>query len=255
MNRPLPAYETTTAARPAPISPFQRELPKRGFEIAWQDAHNQTRFDTVMAPADPMLEAIFANVARGAVITTDKGQTPVEDLQPGDAVQTVEFGPLPLRWIGSYTLQPSHKTTERAVTRMVRFSSDAFGLAKPHGDLLVSESAHILVRDAKCQLLFGMKQAYAPARAFEDGAQIFSITPAAPVTVYNLAFDKHATILANGIELESFNPGPLAEFTGDNQSRMATMRLFPHVASLLQFGKPATQRLTVFETSQLHQTD
>ncbi|MCY4333934.1 MAG: Hint domain-containing protein [Litoreibacter sp.] len=253
MPRPFDAYDMTPRPFSRPISVIPRTGPKRSYEIAWQDEHGHSRFDTVLAPTDPILESTIANVARGAVILTDTGNVPVEDLNPGDMIQTVEFGPLPVRWIGSYVVLPGSSDPQRAVTRLVRFSSDAFGLAKPSADLLLSESAHLLLKDAKCQPLYGLDQAYAPARAFEDGAYVFSITPAAPVTVFNLAFDRHATIVANGIEIESFHPGPLVEFMGDNQMRVASMRLFPHIASLQQFGERSTQRLTVYETSQLRQ--
>ncbi|MEM6407152.1 MAG: Hint domain-containing protein [Pseudomonadota bacterium] len=253
MSRQLDAFDMTPRPFSRPISVIPRPGPKRAYEIAWQDEHGRARFDAVLAPTDPVLEATIANIARGAVIATQTGNIPVEDLQPGDLVQTVEFGLLPVRWIGSYIVQPGTNDPQRSVTRMVRFSHDTFGLAKPSADLVLAESAHVLVRDTKCQALYGMEQAYAPARAFEDGAQVFSITPAAPVAVYNLAFDKHATIVANGMEVESFHPGPLVEFMGDAHMRIATLRLFPHVASLHQFGAPSTQRLTVYETSQLRQ--
>lgn len=238
-------------------APLRGPLPRahmlsRPYNIAWLANGGGVSYDTIVAPSVPVVEAACANVARGSLISTTQGPVAVEDLVPGMGILTSEYGPLPLQWIGSYDMT-SREAQSSDRSRLFRVTSDAFGLAKPASDLMLAPRAHILMRHAACESLFGMELAFAPIRAFEDGEQVISITPMSTVSLYNLAFDRQATIMANGVELESFHPGTFSETLLDDEMLYALLRLFPHVRSLDGFGPQLTQRLTSFEVRSLRE--
>jgi hypothetical protein len=234
-----------SAAYRAPARPRTRTM-ARPYNISWLTPDGEERFDTVVAPALPVIESACANMARGALVATATGPVAVEDLAPGMLVITSEYGPIPLQWIGSYEMSLREaQTADRGA--LFRVTSDAFGLAKPAHDLLLAPRSHILFRHAKCRSLFGVDLAFAPVRAFEDGMAVFSVQPASPIAVFNLGFDRQATIKVSGIELESFHPGPHTEALIDDEMKYALLRLFPQARGLDFFGPQLINRLTTFE--------
>ena len=224
----------------------------RPYGVAWLGNNGHVNYETVNGPALAVIENACGAVARGAVVSTDKGQMAIEDLEPGMRVLTVEHGPLPIQWIGSYDLTPRDAQRSDRNT-LIRVTSDMFGLGKPAEDLLMGPRAHVLIQHESCRRLFGRPTAYAPVRAFEDGMSVFSVKPMSAVTVYNLAFDRQASIVANGVEIETFHPGPHAEAFLDEEMLYALLRLFPNARSLQDFGPQLTQRLTSFEVRNLRE--
>jgi len=224
----------------------------RPYEIAWLTPTGDARYDTVVAPSLPVIESACANMARGAVISTTQGPVSVEDLTPGMMILTAEHGPLALQWIGSYEMsQREAQTADRGA--LYRVTCEAFGLSKPSQDLLLATRSHILFKHAKCRTLFGVDKAFAPVRAFDDGMSVFCVQPASPISVFNLGFDRQATITANGLELESFHPGPHTEALIDDEMLNSLLRLFPQARGLDFFGPQTTSRLTTFEMHALRE--
>lgn len=224
----------------------------RPYTIAWLDRFGQASWDTVMAPSIPVIEGACASMARGALVATEAGPVAVEDLTPGMAVMTSEHGPLPLNWIGSYDMSPREaQTLDRG--SLFRITAEAFGLSKPATDLLLAPRAHILMRHAACKAQFGVPMAFAPVRAFEDGMAVFSVKPMSPVSLYNLGFDRQATITVGGVEMESFHPGAHSEMLLDDETRHALLRLFPQARGLEYFGPQLIQHLTTFEVKALRE--
>lgn len=224
----------------------------RPYNIAWLTQNGEERYDTVVAPSLPVIESACASMARGALISTASGPVAVEDLVPGMLITTSEHGPIPLQWIGSYEMSLREaQTADRGA--LFRVTSEAFGLSKPSQDLLLAPRAHILFSHSKCRALFGAEKAFAPVRAFEDGVSIFSVQPVSPIAVYNLGFDRQATVKANGLEMESFHPGPHTEALIDDEMLYSLLRLFPQARGLEFFGPQLINRLTTFEIRALRE--
>jgi hypothetical protein len=222
----------------------------RPYEIAWLTPNGEERYDRVVAPSLPVIESACASMARGALVSTAHGPVAVEDLIPGMMINTTEYGPIPLQWIGSYEMSLREaQTADRGA--LFRVTSEAFGPTKPSQDLLLAPKAHLLFKHTKCRALFGVDKAFAPVRAFEDGISVFSVQPASPISVFNLGFDRHATITANGLELESFHPGPHTEALIDDEMLNSLLRLFPQARGLEFFGPQTINRLTTFEMQAL----
>jgi len=224
----------------------------RPFSISWRTPSGTVAHDTVFAPAIPVVEAACSSLARGAQVATTQGLIAVEDLVPGMQVNTVDHGPLTLQWVGSYDMSPREvQNNDRA--RLYRVTADTFGYSKPEHCTVLAPRAHILLRDAACKPMFGLDTAYAPIRAFEDGMSVIAVAPMSPVTLFNLAFDRQATIIAGGLEIESYHPGPYGETLMDDDMMYALLRLFPHVRNLSGFGDQTVERLTAFETKTLRE--
>ncbi|SDX13759.1 Hint domain-containing protein [Litoreibacter albidus] len=235
-----------TAAQP------RRRAVARPYDIAWLTPQGEPRYETLVAPSQPVIESACANMARGAIVATANGPVAVEDLTPGMMIHTSEHGPIPLQWIGSYEMSLREaQSTDRGA--LYRVTSETFGLSKPSQDLLVTPRAHILFSHPKCKALFGVDQAFAPVRAFEDGMSVFSVQPVSPVAVFNLGFDRQSTIKVNGLEMESFHPGPHAEALLDHETLYALLRLFPQARGLDFFGPQLINRLTTFEVRALRE--
>jgi hypothetical protein len=240
-------------SRPSePTTPVRARTLNRPFAVSWLTRSNSVAYDTIFAPAIPVVEAACSSLARGALISTTQGDVAVEDLVPGMMINTADHGSLPLKWVGSYDLSPREvQMNER--TRLYRVAADTFGINKPNQDIMLAPRAHILLRDAACMPMFGLEHAFAPVRAFEDGMSVIAVAPMSPVSLFNIAFDRQATIRVNGIEVESYHPGPYGETLMDDEMMYSLLRLFPHIRNLSDFGTQTIDRLTAFEVKTLRE--
>lgn len=222
----------------------------RRYEIAGMTPAGEIVDFVRRAPATPAFEDAFAAFARGTLISTPAGPVAVEDLRPGMVVETAE-GPQPVLWIGGTVFFPNLPDRPETALRLTRITADSMGFGKPSPDLLLGPRARLLFRHEGCQEMLGSPAAVAPATAFVDGINTVSVKPAAPLTVYHLALEGQQVLLANGIEVESFHPGPAAEEMMDFDTRTLFLSLFPHVESLTDFGPMTLPRLTAFEFDQI----
>lgn len=207
---------------------------------------------TRRAPATPVFEEAFSALARGTLVATEEGSVAVEDLQPGTMVRTVTNGPRPLLWVGSMVVDPGAEVIpDPDPLRLTRLAADSLGVGRPTPDLMLGPRARILYRSTRCREMLGTSQAFAPAHGFVDGDCAIEVTPIAPVRLYHLAFHGQQVILANGIEVESYHPGPQVERLMDRDSCAALLDLFPHVQDLDRFGPMPIPRLTGFELETL----
>jgi len=142
---------------------------------------------------------------RGTLVRSAQGETPVEDLRPGDLVQTIRNGLQPVRWVGvSYPRKPP-----------IRIAPGALGNGLPRRALFVSHQHRIYVGTG------GTALGLVPAKALV-GQQGIQVAPgrlknkkfSAP-EMYHLLFDRHEIILAEGLAVESLllAPGSLEAMT------------------------------------------
>ena len=227
----------------------QRAKPlTRRYEVAYLSAAGSVAQTTRLAPALPQFEDAFSAIARGTLITTDRGTVAIEDLLPGDRVLTMENGPEPILWIGSMMLYPAGATPGFDSGGLVRITSDRFGYSRPHSDLLLGPSARLLHRHSRVAEIIGVPSALAPVRGFVDGMGVIRIDPMSPVPVFHLCLAHHRTIRASGIEIETFHPGPASDAMLDPELMSLFLAFFPHIRKIEDFGPLAHPRLTRFET-------
>lgn len=189
-----------------------------------------------IAPAIPAFEDGFAAMARGCLLTTDRGTVAIEDILPGDKVKTVTNGFQTVLWRGSITIHPAESEPSQSSGKLTRLSGDALGIGRPMPDLLLGPSARLYHRTPAIEHITGHGAAFVPATDFIDGDAIFEVSPPSPVPVFQLGFAAHERIVANGVELDSYNPGVRHQLGLRGDMLELYLSLFPQVETLDDFG-------------------
>ncbi len=187
-----------------------------------------------LAPALPLFEEAFSAFARGSMVDTEAGPMAIEDLLPGDRLQTLDGGPMELRWIGSTIFVPGHASHRARNLSLTRIMSDSFGLARPSSCLLTGPSARILNGSDNSILT--------PIQALVDGNSVVETAPPAPVELFHLRLERHAVIRVGGLEFETYHPGADAARRIGQTMRPLFLSLFPGISGLEDFGRPAYKR-------------
>ncbi|CAN0604831.1 unnamed protein product, partial [Ectocarpus sp. 12 AP-2014] len=134
----------------------------------------------------------------GTHIRTENGKIPVEHLKVGQNVMTRDAGPQPIRWIGKRLL-PAEGTMAP-----VRINAGTFG---DHNTLMVSPLHRVLIRNMHADLLFGSSEVLIAARDLIDSRNVCRVE-GGMVEYVHILFDDHQVIWSEGLETESFLPGP-----------------------------------------------
>ena len=155
----------------------------------------------------------------GTPIATPRGDVMVEDLCPGDLVQTKDDGAQPLRWIGTRTVAAEDNHAP------ILIRAGTFGV---HDDVMVSPLHRILIRDSLAELLFGETEVLVAAR---DLVNDRSVTRKAggTVTYVHLMFDRHQVVFSGGLATESFLPGPQTTHSFERETIEEICSIFPEL--------------------------
>ena len=89
----------------------------------------------------------------GCLIATPDGLRPVEDLQTGDMVITLDAGAQPIRWTGRVTLGSGQLRANPSLCP-VRVRAGAFGAGRPNRDMLLSPQHRLLLSGWRAELMF-----------------------------------------------------------------------------------------------------
>ena len=164
----------------------------------------------------------------GAMIITDKGERPVEDIRPGDKVLTADNGFQPVRWVGSRTLRAEELAAQPELKPVV-IRKGAFGNARKmrvspqHGFVMKTDTGERLIRAKHAAELYGGQIARLD-KACEE------------VTYVHIMFDRHEIVFAEGARTEAFYPGPQALKSIDRGAMTELLTLFPELARVA-FGE------------------
>ncbi len=243
--------DDTLHAYPVPRDQFapQHGRPRRAqslmrtFEAAAIMADCSTTHDTHLAPARAPFEDCASAFARGTLISTVMGPVAIEDLIPGDLIET-HRGPEPVMWIGQTTFVLKRGLEGSTLTHLLRVTSDSMGRGGPHGDLLLGPGARLVIRKDSFRAMLNCDAVLAPAADYVDGDRILEVTPPGAVQLFHIALRRPGIIRANGLELESYHPGRnvAGDLEGDDLGSL--LALFPHITSLDEFGDLAYPRST-----------
>lgn len=240
VNAPRPDLPTAPDALAEPRRPA---LLMRQVEIAYRSASGQVEEASRLVPSLAIYEEPFAAFARGTLFPTDRGYVAIEDLWPGDEVRVAGGGSARILWRGCTMVVPRGDGQDPLMTRLTRLSAESLGYGKPFEDLVLGPRARIVNRRAGVRLLTGREAALVPAADMVDGIAAVQVTPASAVEVFHLGFARHERLLANGVEVESYHPGPLHAFPLRGDQLALFLSCFPHMPDLLAFGEPALPRL------------
>ncbi len=179
----------------------------------------------------PFCDAAFTALARGAMIATATGHVAVEDLAPGDLVDTAEAGPAPVQWIGRIVIDPA--AGQAGACALYRLCVDALGYNRPMQDLLLGPGA---------RLWSARRKAFRDVAEMVDGETIVTQRAIAPLTLYHLCLAGGPTIMANGLAMQSYQPDAdqLRRIKPERLRRFA--EFFPNSALVDEFAIKVPQR-------------
>ena len=155
----------------------------------------------------------------GTLITTPGGEQAVETLVPGDLIITQDDGPQPLRWIGTRSVAATGDFAPIAIR------ANTFGT---HSEVLVSPLHRVLVRDTLAELLFGEPEVLVAAKDLINDASV-TRREGGQVTYVHLLFDRHQVITSEGLQTESFLPGPQTTKSLEREVVDEICTLFPEL--------------------------
>ncbi len=176
----------------------------------------------------------------GTKIQTPDGERDVETLQPGDLVDTLDNGPLPLKWIGRRTVPATDDYAPIAI---------AAGTFGKHGKLRVSPNHRILVRNHMSELLFGAGEVLIAAKDLVTGGRVRVDQSAPDVEYVHILFDDHQVVFSEGLATESFLPGPQVLNSFEHEVMEEICTLFPEIDPETGegYGKSARHSLKSYE--------
>ncbi|CUH69376.1 hypothetical protein TL5118_03336 [Thalassovita autumnalis] len=179
----------------------------------------------------------------GTKVKTPEGEVAVEHLQVGNLVLTKDDGAQPLRWIGSRTVAAAGSFAPIHIRR---------GTFGEHGDLWVSPLHRVLVRDPMSELLFAEAEVLVAAKELVDGKNVRQVE-GGEVTYVHLLFDRHQILWSEGLETESFLPGPQIVHALEQDVMTEICTLFPELdpETGAGYGPAARQTLRQYEASLL----
>lgn len=155
----------------------------------------------------------------GTLIKTPRGDVPVEDLQAGDLVVTKDNGAQPLRWTGRRNVSATGHYAP------IRIAANTFGR---HRNLLLSPLHRVLIRDSLSEVLFGEPEVLVAARDLVNDLSVRRIE-GGTVTYVHILFDQHQVVYSEGLETESFLPGPQITKSFEAEIVEEIYTLFPEI--------------------------
>ncbi|WP_170329503.1 Hint domain-containing protein [Ruegeria arenilitoris] len=180
--------------------------------------------------------------AAGTLIQTPIGDRPIEDLRPGDLVNTADHGPQPILWAGS-----SRKAALGKLAPIV-IKTGALGNAR---DLVVSPQHRMLVQDWRLQLYFDTDTSLVRAMDLVDDDQIYRRIGGF-VTYHHFLLEQHEIVFAEGIPSESLMPGSCAMESLETTAQAEIIEALVAVGRTIEsYGPPARRILRSFETALL----
>ncbi len=165
-----------------PLAPLE---PKTGYTLVTIDRSGA---------AARLAAAAAVAFTRGTRITLADGrQRPIEELQPGDRVLTRDSGPQEVRWTGMQTLRAT------GAFAPIRIQP---GVLNNTGELVVSPHHRLFIYQRVDALGAGRKEILVKAGLLVNGTSVTQ-EPGGFVDYFQILFDKHEIIYAEGIAAES----------------------------------------------------
>ncbi|WP_299283815.1 Hint domain-containing protein [uncultured Tateyamaria sp.] len=164
----------------------------------------------------------------GTWIDTPEGPRLIEDLRPGDQVQTKDSGAQTIEWAG-FRRMTGARLFAMPRLRPVRFAAGALGIEKPDEELLVSPEHRMLIKGDVARDLFNTPEVLVAAKDLINGTTITVDLQVREVTYVHVLLPRHEIIRANGVETESFHPANTALSTLDDDDRVRLLEQLPNL--------------------------
>ena len=167
------------------LLPLAQLRPQSDYRLVRIDRHAATR---------RFAEVACVSFTKGTHITMATGaQVPIEDVQIGDRVLTRDDGPQEVRWVGQTTIRAMGDFAPVVITK---------GALHNANDLVVSPDHRLFVYQRQDKLGTGRNEVLVKVRHLIDGETVYQ-QAGGFVDYYQILFDDHQIIYAEGIAAES----------------------------------------------------
>jgi hypothetical protein len=180
--------------------------------------------------------------ASDTLIDTPSGPRAVEDLNVGDAVETLDHGLQTIRW-----MRKSEHFLEKTDDKPILISAGALGPRRPAQDLIVSPQHRILVGGEQ-QLVGRFRgEVFAPAKALTVLPGVRQMRGKKTVTWIHFSCDWHEVVFANGCLTETLLLGEMVLQGLSETSRQIVTEMYGEVTCPTKAlnGPPARDCLKV----------
>lgn len=164
----------------------------------------------------------------GTLVETPEGPRAIETLKVGDLVFTRDRGAQVIRWIGARVVS-KEAVEKKPSLKPIVIAKGTLGAGSPARDLVVSPQHRILLRSRVVERMASEKEVLVAATALTEVEGISRIKNTGATWYYHLLFDAHEIILANGAEVESLFPGPVALRSVGPQNFLKIVASCPHL--------------------------
>ncbi len=166
--------------------------------------------------------------ARGTLIQTPDGERPVESLNVGDNVTTLDHGPQPVRWLGMHHLSPAELAL-RPSFRPIRIRAGALGCGTPTADLTLSPQHRVLAASQITRRMFATPEVLVAAKTLLSLPGVEQVSGTDGVDYFHLLLGQHEILLANGAPAESLYLGEMTLGTVGPDALEEIRALFPEI--------------------------
>ncbi len=156
-----------------------------------------------MRDAGDLVPSVATCFARGTLITTDRGDLPVEALKPGDRILTQDNGFQELVLALSRVVGPEELPKNKKLYP-IRIKAGAMGSGLPKRDLVVSRQHRMVVKSNIAERMFGSATVLVAAIRLTELHGIHVYRAVKWIEYFHLVFERHEIIFAEGAPTESF---------------------------------------------------
>jgi Hint domain len=162
----------------------------------------------------------------GAMITTQRGELPIQMLEAGDRVVTRDNGIQPVRWVGKTQMfLQDFQAEPHLLPVLVRQGS--LGRDLPERDMMVSPNHRLLVANERTSLRYSEREVLIAAKHLSVPG-VHTVQSSGTTYIHFLC-DRHEVVLVNGIWTESFQPEDQSLKTIGNAQRLEIYEIFPEL--------------------------
>jgi Hint domain len=191
---------------------------------------------------DPGLLRASPCFTPGAMITTQRGELPVQMLEVDDRVITRDNGIQPVRWVGKTQMfLQDFQAEPHLLPVLVRQGSLGKGL--PERDMMVSPNHRILVTNERTSLRFAEREVLVAAKHLSVPG--VHTVQSSGTTYVHFMCDRHEVVLVNGIWTESFQPEDQSLKSIGNAQRLEIYEIFPELKTTAGRAAYGAARQTV----------
>lgn len=164
------------------------------------NVNSSITFLSVSNKVEPV--GITPSIAGASLIDTPIGRVPINALNCGDLVSTLDNGAQPIRWICQRTVPT------RGLFQPLRLRAPFFGLQQ---DVLVAPEQRLVFENTEIEYLFGVESVLVEARHLANNINVIREPETVDsIQLFQLLFDNHEIINVAGCEMDSLFTGQLA---------------------------------------------